>query len=51
MLVLARWVLDELAGWAVVLGNLLAAAGMLTYYFKKHRSLASRLAQAFAEEA
>ncbi len=51
MLILARWVLDELAGWAVVLGNLLAAAAMLTYYFKKHRLLAGRLAQAFAEEA
>ncbi len=51
MLILARWALDELAGWAVVLGNLLAGAAMLTYYFKTHRLLADRVAQAFAEEA
>lgn len=51
MLILARWVLDELAGWAVVLGNLLAGAAMLTYYFKKHHLLAGRIGQAFSEEA
>ncbi len=51
MLILARWALDELVGWAVVLGNLLAGAAMLTYYFKKHRVLAARVAQAFGEEA
>jgi hypothetical protein len=50
VLVLARWVLDELAGWAVVVGNLLGGAAMLTYYFQKHRSLAGRVAQALAEE-
>ncbi len=50
VLILARWVLDELAGWAVVVGNLLAGAAMLTYYFRKHRSLAGRVAQALAEE-
>jgi hypothetical protein len=50
VLVLARWVLDELAGWAVVAGNLLAGAAMLTYYFQMHRSLAGRLARALAEE-
>lgn len=50
ILVLARWVLDELAGWAVVVGNLLAGAAMLTYYFQKHRSLAGRVAQALAAE-
>lgn len=50
MLILARWALDELAGWAVVLGNLLAGAAMLTYYFQTHRSLAGRVAQALAEE-
>ncbi len=51
MLILARWALDELAGWAVVLGNLLAGAAMLTYYFNKHRLVAGRIAQAFVEEA
>ena len=50
VLILARWVLDELAGWAVVLGNVLAGAAMLTYYFRRHRSLAGRIAQALAEE-
>jgi hypothetical protein len=50
VLVLARWVLDELAGWAVVAGNLLAGAAMLAYYFQTHRSLAGRVAQALAEE-
>jgi hypothetical protein len=50
VLILARWVLDELPGWAVVVGNLLAGAAMLTYYFQKHRSLAGRVAQALAAE-
>jgi len=51
VLILAKWVLDELAGWAVVVANLLAGAAMLAYYFTKHRLLISRVAQAFAEEA
>jgi hypothetical protein len=51
VLVLARWVLDELAGWAVVVANLLAGAAMLAYYFRKHRALVNRVAKAFAEEA
>jgi hypothetical protein len=50
VLILARWVLDELAGWAVVLGNLLAGAAMLTYYFRAHRALADRIARALAED-
>jgi hypothetical protein len=50
VLILARWVLDELAGWAVVVGNLLGGAAMLAYYFQKHRALAGRVAQALAEE-
>jgi len=50
VLVLARWVLDEFPGWAVVLGNLLSGAAMLAYYFRRHRSLAGRIAQALAEE-
>ncbi|MBI4587793.1 MAG: hypothetical protein HY725_03055 [Candidatus Rokubacteria bacterium] len=50
-LILARWVLDELPGWAVAVANLLAGAAMLTYYFKKHRRLAARIVQALAEEA
>jgi len=50
VLVLARWVLEELAGWAIVVGNLVAGASMLTYYFRTHRSLAGRVADALAEE-
>jgi hypothetical protein len=50
VLVLARWVFDELAGWAVVVGNLLAGAAMLTYFFQNHRALAGRVARALAEE-
>ncbi len=50
VLVLARWVFDELPGWAVVVGNLLAGAAMLAYFFQMHRLLAARIAKAMAEE-
>ena len=50
VLVMARWVLDDLPGWAVVVGNLLAGAAMLAYYFRKHRSLVARVAQTLAAE-
>jgi hypothetical protein len=50
VLVLARWVFDELAGWAVVVGNLLAAAGMLAYYFAGHRPLVRRMTEALADQ-
>ena len=46
----ARWVLDELAGWTILVGNLLASAAMLAYFFKHHRALAHRLTEAFAED-
>ena len=46
----ARWAFDELAGWAVVVGNLLAATGMLSYFFAGHRQLARRVSQALADE-
>ena len=46
----AKWVLDELAGWTIFVGNLLASASMLAYFFRQHRSLARRLSQAFAED-
>ena len=46
----AKWVLDELAGWTIVVGNLLASAAMLAYFFKGHRALARRLTEAFAED-
>ena len=50
VLLLARWVFDELPGWAVVVGNLLAASGMLAYYFKGHPHLARRVVAALADE-
>ena len=31
-------------------GNLLASAAMLAYFFRKHRTLARRLTEAFAED-
>jgi hypothetical protein len=46
----AKWVLDELAGWTIFVGNLLASAAMLAYFFKGHRALARRLTEAFAED-
>jgi hypothetical protein len=46
----AKWVLDELAGWTILVGNLLASAAMLAYFFKGHRALARRLTEAFAED-
>ena len=50
VVIAAKWVLDELAGWTVFLGNLLAAASMLGYFFKGHRALARRLTEAWADE-
>jgi hypothetical protein len=50
VLVLARWVFEELAGWAVVAGNLLAAAGMLAYYFTAHPRLVGQVRAALADE-
>ncbi len=50
VVIAAKWVLDELAGWTVFLGNLLAAASMLGYFFKAHRALAHRLTGAWIDE-
>ena len=50
VVIAAKWVLDELAGWTVFLGNLLAAASMLGYFFKGHRALAHRLTEAWVDE-
>ncbi len=50
VVIAAKWVLDELAGWTVFVGNLLAAAGMLAYFFKGHRALARRLTAAWVDE-
>jgi hypothetical protein len=50
IVIAASWVLDELAGWTIFVGNLLAAAAMLGYYVKSHRGLARRLTEAWAED-
>ncbi len=46
----AKWVLDELAGWTIFVGNLLASAAMLAYFFRRHRTLARRMTEAWAED-
>lgn len=50
IVIAASWVLDELAGWTIFVGNVLAASAMLAYYFRRHRTLAHRLAGAWADE-
>jgi hypothetical protein len=47
ILIAASWVMDELAGWTVFVGNVLAAVAMLAFYFRRHRGLAHRLAAAW----
>jgi hypothetical protein len=46
----ASWVLDQLAAWPIFVGNLLAAVTMLGYFFKGHRTLARRMAAAWADD-
>src|SRR3989442_1736477 len=50
VVILAKWVLDELAGWTIFVGNLLSTAAMLGYFFKGHRTLARRLTEAWGDE-
>src|SRR3990167_6558522 len=50
VVIAAKWVLDEIAGWTVFLANLLAAAAMLTYFVTGPRALARRLTTAWADE-
>jgi hypothetical protein len=50
VVMVARWVLDEVAGWTIFVGNLLAAASMLAYFFKGHRSLARRMTTAWDDD-
>ncbi len=50
VVVVARWMLDEVAAWAIFVGNLLASAAMLAYFFQGHRALARRMSTAWAEE-
>jgi hypothetical protein len=50
VVIVASWVLDQLAGWTIFVGNILAAVAMLAYYVNSHRTLARRLTQAWVEE-
>jgi hypothetical protein len=50
VIIAASWILDELAGWTVFLGNLLAAAAMLAFYFKSHPGRTYRLSTAWADD-
>jgi len=43
VVIAAKWVLDEVSGWALFLGNIFAATAMLWYFFARHRTLATRL--------
>ncbi len=43
IVIAAKWVLDELSGWALFLGNVFAASAMLWFFFARHRTLATRL--------
>jgi hypothetical protein len=47
ILIAASWIMDELAGWTVFVGNVLSAAAMLAFYFRRHRGLAHRLSAAW----
>jgi hypothetical protein len=51
IIIAAKWVLDEVAGWTIFVGNLLSAGAMLAYFFRRHRALARRLTDAWAEDA
>ena len=48
--ILAKWVLDEIAGWTIFVGNLLSAAAMLGYFIRRHPGLTHGLASTWAEE-
>jgi hypothetical protein len=50
IIIVAKWVLDEVAGWTIFVGNLLATGAMLAYFFRRHRALARRLSDAWAED-
>ena len=49
IVVAAHWVLNEVAGWTIFVANLLAAGAMLGYFFRRHRTLAHRMTEAWEE--
>lgn len=50
IVIAAKWVLDALAGWTILVGNLLAAGAMLAYFLRGHRALTRRLSTAWADD-
>ena len=48
--VLAQSLLGALVWWNIFIGNLLAAAGMLLYFFRGHRALSRRLRETWPVE-
>ncbi|MEK7364763.1 MAG: hypothetical protein AAB016_12410, partial [candidate division NC10 bacterium] len=48
--VLAQSLLGALVWWNIFIGNLLAAAGMLLYFFRGHRALSRRLTETWPVE-
>lgn len=51
IVIAANWVLNEVAGWTIFVGNLLAAGAMLAYFFRHHRTLAHRLTEAWGDDS
>lgn len=51
IVIVAKWILDELAGWTIFVGNILAATAMLSYFFRRHRTLARRLTESWADDS
>jgi hypothetical protein len=48
--ILAQSLLGALVWWNIFVGNLLAAAGMLAYFFRAHRALSRRLTETWPVE-
>jgi len=48
--VLAQSLLGALVWWSIFVGNLLAAAGMLLYFFRGHQALSRRLTETWPAE-
>ncbi len=46
----AKWLLDEVAGWTIFVGNVLASVTMLGYFFTGHRTLARRMTAAWGDD-
>jgi len=50
LMILAQSLLGALVWWNIFVGNLLAAAGMLAYFFRGHRTLSRRLTETWPVE-